>query len=192
MKDPAEGISINMERVDLTDIPQFELPAPYSFRWFRPGDEQDWVDIHVDADNFNESTINQFYAQFGTDDDYTAGRMCFLCDGDGQAVGTASAWHMADLRGVEAGRVHWVAIVERLHGRGLAKPMLTAVLNRMVELGYERACLDTDTRRLPAVNLYLSFGFRPHIPDEDQLRAWQWVRERLPDSPLKDFPLKIG
>ena len=192
MKHPSEGITIHLERADLAGIAQYDLPAPYSLRWFRPGDEQDWVDIHVDADDFNEGNINLFHAQFGTDDEYTARRMCFLCDGANQAVGTASAWHVPDHRGAEAGRLHWVAIVKRLHGQGLAKPMVAAVLNRMVELGYERAYLDTDTRRLAAVNLYLSFGFTPYIPDEDRLRAWQWVRDQLPGSPLDGIDLKIG
>ena len=192
MADQSEGMSIHMERADLARIPQYDLPTPYSLRWFRPGDEKDWVAIHVDADDYNDATMELFHKQFGTDDEYTAKRMCFLCDGAGEAVGTASAWHMADHRGAEAGRLHWVAIVKRLHGRGLAKPMVAAVLNHMVELGYERACLDTDTHRLPAVSLYLSFGFTPYIPDEDRLRAWQWVREQLPGSPLDDIELKTG
>lgn len=192
MVDPAKGMAIHMERADLEGIGQFDLPAPYSLRWYRPGDEKDWVAIHVDADDYNDITMELYTKEFGTDAEYTARRMCFLCDGEGGAMGTASAWHEANHRGAAAGRLHWVCIVKRLHGRGLAKPLLTSVLGRMKQLGYERACLSTDTRRLAAVSLYLKFGFIPEIRDEKHLRAWEWIRTQLPGSPLEAMDLRIN
>ena len=37
----------------------------------------------------------------------------------------------------------------------------------------------TSTRRIPAINLYLSFGFVPLVQNDEERRAWQGIRERL-------------
>ena len=82
-------------------------------------------------------------------------------------------------KGLAWGRIHWVAIVPEFQGRGLAKPLLTAVMNRMVELGHQRARLATATQRLPAINLYLKFGFLPDPRNEEELSAWEEIRQIL-------------
>ena len=66
-----------------------------------------------------------------------------------------------------------------MQGKGLSKPLLTTVLNRMCELGDERAYLDTGSARLPAINLYLKFGFKPNIHSQDDEILWQAIRRHL-------------
>ena len=64
-------------------------------------------------------------------------------------------------------------------GRGLGKAALAFALERLSHW-HERAFLDTSTARLPALKMYLDFGFAPdrtHGPDA--LRAWRGVRAAL-------------
>ena len=76
-------------------------------------------------------------------------------------------------------RVHWVAIVPDHQGKGLAKPLLTAICNRLVEIGHDRAYLTTNTVRLPAINLYLAYGFEPEIDTDEDRRVWDGVLKEL-------------
>jgi len=93
-----------------------------------------------------------------------------------------AAWPLPDGRGSEGqryGRVHWVAIVPEMQGKGLSKPMLSVVLDRLRELGHGRAYLTTNTVRTAAINLYLKFGFAPDIRAPHEVGAWRDVRAQI-------------
>jgi len=83
------------------------------------------------------------------------------------------------------GLVHWVAIVPEEQGKGLANPLMMAVCNRLKELGYNRAYLNTSTARLPAVSLYLNFGFMPEINNDRDKQVWEHVFTILKESKQK-------
>ncbi len=183
--EPPPGHSLNMIRPDLEGVPQFDLPEPFRLRLYRPGDEQHWYRTHLRSDPVNTYTPETFVRQFGTDAAELARRQYYLCDGPSDPIGTATAWFDKD--GV--GRVHWVLIVPEYQGRGLAKPMLSTVCNRLRELGHVRVRLGTDTRRLPAVSLYLKFGFVPRIESDEDRAAWRAVAARLPGPPLVEMDL---
>ena len=82
-----------------------------------------------------------------------------------------------------------MAIQPALHGQGLAKPLLALVCQRLQALGHRRAYLNTSTGRLPAIGLYLKFGFVPKMrrDRENTLRAWRQVREQLPHPAVEAF-----
>lgn len=170
MTDP----SITMIRESLDAIPQFDLPAPLSFRWYRPGDAEAWLDIHREADLHNDITPALYERSFGTDADELARRQCFMTDGEGRAIGTGTAW-FGELEGERMGRVHWIAIRPEMQGRGLSRPLLSAVLTRMKELGHERAYLTTRSYRHAAISTYRSFGFRPYVRGETDAAAWRSI-----------------
>jgi GNAT superfamily N-acetyltransferase len=182
-----EDISVDMIRHNLDQIPQFVLPAPYTLRWYQPGDEVQWTDIHVEAERYNDITPELFANQFGTDPNLLAERQAYLVADRGRVIGTASAWFGSKQWRKEDGRIHWVAIRPSHQGLGLAKPLLTTVCNRLHELGHRRAYLDTSTVRLPAINLYLKFGFVPLIQSAEDRRAWQLVRWRIDHPALADL-----
>ena len=183
--DSPKGHKLKMIRPDLESIPQFDLPAPFSLRRYRPGDEKPWLDMHVHGDRFGTFNEDSFTGQFGTDTDVIVERQYYLCDGAGEPIGTTTAW----FDDAETGRVHWVLIVPEFQGRGLAKPMLTTVCNRLRELGHTRAVLGTYSLRVAAVGLYLKFGFLPDIDGREALQAWLRMRDQLPASPLANMGL---
>ncbi len=150
---------IIMELDSLATIPSFQLPPGFSIRPYIPGDEQYWFNIHRLADKYSQITESLFSEQFGNDQRVLHQRQFYIIHND-VPVGTASAWFKPEFKGGSYGQVHWVAIMPEYQGRGLAKPLLATILNRLRELGYDKAMLNTDTRRLIAVALYEKFNFK--------------------------------
>jgi GNAT superfamily N-acetyltransferase len=157
---------LTMVRPTLDDLPSFPLPPGFAFRWYRPGDEQDWVTLQAPFYDPGAITLDLFYEQFGRDPGTLSARQCYLLDPRGEAIGTATAWTYDGFRGPEYGRIHWVAVARDYQGQGLSKPLLGAVCRRLVELGHTRAYLTTSTQRPVAVALYRRFGFA-ELPPAD-------------------------
>ena len=80
-----------------------------------------------------------------------------------------------------AGFVHWVAAHPEHRGRGLAAALLGRVLEDFRERGELRARLETQPERLPAVRVYLRFGFVPDYEavGADQRAVWSEVFQKL-------------
>lgn len=173
---------LDLVRPDLNGLPEVPLPAGYSLRWFGSGDAAHWLRIHHDADPFNEVTPELFNRQFGCDLKRLSNCQCFLQDAAGRVVGTGTAWSADDRLEERCGRVFWLAILRHYQGQGLGKPLLGAVCKRLRELGYDRACVITGTGRLPAVGLYLQFGFQPEIRTDEDRAIWDLVFKALRDA----------
>lgn len=137
-------IDVRMIRENLDNIPDCVLPAGYSIRRYQPRDENLWLRIQSLADEYNRVTPGLFEKEFGNDAQVLAERQCFLCDGDNNAIGTASAW-FDNHDGQSFGRVHWVAITPEHQGKGLAKPLLVSICNRLKSLGHSNTLLTTQT-----------------------------------------------
>lgn len=176
------NLRLELARPDLKGLPETPPPAGYSVRWFRSGDAVHWLRIHHDADPFNEITPELFNRQFGCDFERLADCQCYLEDAAGRVIGTGTAWSADERSEGRWGRVFWLAILRQYQGRGLGKPLLGAVCNRLRELGYDRACVITSTGRLPAVSLYLQFGFQPELQTDNDRVTWDRVLQALRDA----------
>ena len=177
--DARPNISLIMLRDTLDNIPQYAPPEGYYLRPYQAGDEQHWLDIHRESDNLNDFPPDIFVQQFGDNEVTLAERQVYLCDAEGVPVGTATAWFNDDFRGLRYGRIHWVALRPSVQGRGLSKPLLTAVCNRLKAFGYERAYLTTGSLRLPAIGLYLKFGFVPDNASPEAKAVWDGVLRQI-------------
>ncbi|HRW10436.1 MAG TPA: GNAT family N-acetyltransferase [Caldilineaceae bacterium] len=189
-----EYISVSMIRPTLDGLPSFDLPQSYRLRGYRPGDEAAWVAIHVDADPYHHFDAAVFAKEFSTDQTLLTERQMYLCpmgeDGsEGPPIGTATAWFGVEEARRSEGLVHWVAIHPSYQGRGLAKPLLAATCHRLCVLGHQRAYLNTSTVRIPAINLYLSFGFIPAMRHDTAItqRAWEQVAAQLDHPAIAQF-----
>ena len=174
-----EYIPVMMVRGDLEGIPHFELPPPYRVRMYGPGDAETWRRIQTASDQFGTFPPEKFARVFGTDESVLAARQLYLCDGEGEAIGTMSAWFGETAPWAGWGRVHYVAVVPEHQGRGLARTLMTLTLRRLSELGHDRAFLDTQTVRPVAINLYLRFGFLPLVRGDEDIRAWRVAAPHL-------------
>src|SRR5438309_1776444 len=170
---PEENIPLSLFRADLEDILEFELPANYTIRWYRPGDELHWLNIHKEADQYNAITPELFTQQFGSDPGVLEQRQCYLVNECHAPIGTASAWFDDQFEGGPIGRVHWLALLPAYQGHGLSKPLMTAVCRRLRELGHTSAYLSTSSSRSSAIRLYLKFRFLPMIRNEREKEIWE-------------------
>jgi GNAT superfamily N-acetyltransferase len=176
-----EDVRVQMVRDDLQDIPLFALPDGYGIRWFQPGDEGHWMRIHQECAGYGDLKPTLFADQFGSDAAELGRRIVFVCRGDGYPISTNAAW-MNDWRGQHWGRVHWVATCASEQGKGLSKPLMTAVCERLRDLGHERAYLTTNTARVRAISLYRAFGFKPFSESEEEERAWEELLEKMGEA----------
>jgi ribosomal protein S18 acetylase RimI-like enzyme len=76
------------------------------------------------------------------------------------------------------GQLHWVAIVPAHQGKGLAKPMVAAVLKRLAQ-DYDEAFLTTQTSSWRAVAMYRHFGFVEVVDSPDVERALTLIEARM-------------
>ena len=174
MLDPSS--QVKMVRPHLNDILEFSLPPGFSLRFYQAGDEENWFRIQSEADLHSDISRQLFVKDFGSNLDLLRERQFFLLDDKENPIGTATAWFNHNFEGASYGRIHWVAIIPLFQGRGLAKPLMSAVCQRLKELGHERAYLSTAIERLPAIKLYLRFGFLPLIRNHKETQAWEKIR----------------
>lgn len=186
MSQKMRNYPVLMIRDTLADIPEYELPAEFSLRWYEPGMEETWRFIQAESDRHNTITHSLHSEEFGSDPTVLSTRQCFLYHGTDDPVGTVSAWFNDTFLDGTYGRIHWLAILPSWQGKGLAKPLLSLTCRRFIELGHDRAYLTTDSVRLPAISLYLKFGFRPWIKTEKDHSAWASIQLQALDEYLKD------
>ena len=180
---------VQMTCAALSPGPSSVLPTGCRIRDYEPGDEAAWVAIHRLADFYNPASLDLFEKQFGSARDELPRRQLYLLDAAGTPIGTATAWFGALAAGVIIGRMHWVAIVPAEQGHGLARPLLSAVCRRLLELGHRQAYLTTSTARLPAINLYFAYGFLPDLDPPGARAAWASLSAPAATS---DGPLRPG
>ena len=185
-------VPVAMRREDLVEFPQYELPPGFAFRRYRSGDEKVWTDIWTRSDRYGMIDAGVFRREFGTNEAVLAERQHFMLDPTGVEIGTVTAWLPDGAHGPDSGRVHWVAIVPEMQGKGLANPLMTMVLTRLRELGHARANLYTESVRKVAIRLYLKFGFLPEVRSEKERLAWREVRDCIAPGPLDGFDLGPG
>ena len=183
--------SVIMVNKNLAKIPHYPLTEGYSLRWFQKGDEISWRKVQLENENFNDIPKGLFTHDFSNNLQAHSKRICFVERLlDGHIVGTAAAWWKESSDKPELGRVHWVAIIPSFQGLGLSKGLLSAVCQRLQELGHEQAYLTTSTTRLPALNLYRLFGFQAVAENEQEWKEWKFIEQDLKLGLGDDFPKK--
>lgn len=181
-----EHLRVIMTRENMRDIPHCDPPEGFSFRTFRPGDEDLWVEIQGDADRLQTIDRSIFDRDFGSDRAALGDRSFFLLSPDGAAVGSITAWYGEDPAWRGWGRIHWVAVRPSFQGKGLGRAMLAKAMERLAA-SHDRCYLTTATPRLSAIKLYLDFGFLPDARSPEAERAWKMVAEALPHPALRCF-----
>ena len=182
------GNSIHMIRPHLRDIPQAGFPNGFTIRPLHLDEGALWTDIVLDAEEWLELS-RELYVQEFSHDLQSVPKRCFLIvDEWDQGVGTISAWYRHDYRGLDYGLIHWVSVRPSHQGLGLGKAGLSFALDKLAQW-HERAMLGTQTKRLPAIALYLNFGFLPDLDEPGVCEDWQQLKEQLQHPALAALAL---
>ena len=175
----------------LDGIREIPLPEGFSYVNYRPGDKDQWIGIEKSAEEFSayEDGENAWAKYFEGKDEQLVHRMFFVENEQGEKVATASAYYNIYIGddGVN-GWLHWVAVHKKAQGKGLAKPLITHVLQYMKTLGYKKAVIPTQTTTWLACRLYLDLGFRPIPKNAEHSRTGWMIIRRLTKLPaLSEF-----
>ncbi|NUP98436.1 MAG: GNAT family N-acetyltransferase [Armatimonadetes bacterium] len=158
-----------MGRPSLDDLPSLAPPPGYHVRSFRPGDEVGWA--RVISDSFGQPLgPEDFHRRMG-DGQFRPERVWFVADSSGP-VATASAW-LVPRWGEATGVLHMVGVMGGHTGQRLGRLVSLAALRQMQAEGRQRAVLQTDDHRLPAIRTYLGLGFEPYLIHESQRARWR-------------------
>lgn len=182
------GNAIHMVRPHLREIPQIPLPENYTIRPMRADEGPLWTEIIFAAEQWLELSQDLFVQEFGHDLQTVATRCFFIVDAKDYAVGTISAWYRHDYRGLDYGLIHWVANRPDYQGLGLGKAGLSFALTTLAKW-HNRALLGTQTKRLPAIALYLNFGFLPDLDEPGARDDWRQLRDQLQHPALHNLDL---
>ena len=170
-----EPSRILMVRQSLESFPVLPVPEGFTLRWYEPGFEEHWLAIHLAAEKEIPITRDLFTRRFGSDPAVLAARQCYLCAPDGTPVGTVTGWLDPQFEGAAYARVHFLAVAPPWQRKGLAKVLMSSILQRIKELGHTRAYLATSSSRIRAIRIYLQFGFMPLARTGQAQALWQEI-----------------
>ena len=162
---------------NLDNIKEYKLPEGYHFEFYKNGDIDDWINIHLSTGEF--CNLKKSYQYFHDFYDYFIDELPKRCifivdDKTGEKVGTAT---ISKLEKDEYGYsevVDWVAIKKEYQGKGLSKPLLSRFLLLARELGNNKILLHTQTHTWLAAKLYLDLGFEPFNINDD-IKGWEML-----------------
>jgi GNAT superfamily N-acetyltransferase len=177
-------LSIYMIRKNMQNLPNFALPTYYMMTAFKrdSGHEEIWAKIVNSTGEFKtiQIALDYFNNEFGAYHDDLERGLFFLTNSNGQFIGTAMAW-TDKIDGEVQGRLKWVSIIPEYWGKGLAKPMLSFVLNVLAEF-HIKCFLGSQTTSWKAVKMYRDFGFVPFHYSKDCDEAWL-ILDKLCNTP---------
>ena len=177
-------LGVRMIRENMENIPHFPIPEGFAIRNYRQNEGHIWTRIQKAAEPYIDIDDGLFMREFKRDLLAMENRSFYLTTDAGEEIGTITAWWQDN----GWGQIHWVAIHPDYQGRGLSKPMMSVAMERMKQ-SHERCFLGTSTGRIPAIKLYLDFGFIPDRSRENSQEAWTEVASVLEHPTLEEFTL---
>jgi ribosomal protein S18 acetylase RimI-like enzyme len=176
-------LGLGMLRDSMNDLPLHPLPDGHTVRPFEDGDARAWVDLqHAANAHLMAITMATFVKNFGDDLAEMGDRSCFVVSPKGEDVGSITAW-WDDGPGGRRGLIHWVAVQPECQAGGIGKAMMTMAMKRLAK-EYDTAYLRTSSTRIPAIKLYLDFGFLPDMDADGAKEACAHVRSQLAHAAL--------
>ena len=141
---------------------KYSLPDGFHFEFYKDGNMNDWINIHIGSGEFCaiEEGIMIFHDFYDTFIQELNKRCIFIVDDKtNEKVGTATVSLLSKEEFGYNGAVDWVAIKKDYQGKGLARPLITKILEIANELEHKGIILHTQTTTWLAEKLYLDFGF---------------------------------
>ena len=153
------------------------LPAGYALRTFKPGDEENWLEILQQGgfDLWDRPRLERLIA--GERTPLPKDAIFFAVDQD-RPVGVANIFGY-ETSGVRVAELGWVAVHPDHRGHGLCRPICAAAMRYAANASFTEIYLETEDFRLAAIKTYLRLGFEPEMTRPDHPERWKTVRRLL-------------
>jgi len=184
-------IGVLMEKSDTREYPRYALPAGYAFSYYQPGLESQWAALQYgvgQTDSLEEAEAifqNDFAGR-----EALAGRMLFVLDRNSELAGTGCLWDGVHF-GKTLQRLHWIAVSPPHQGRGIAKAIVSRLLDIYNAIGVgDYIYLTSQTESWRALHMYAGFGFKPYMGErpvnwrcdnfaQETAEAWRMIFEKI-------------
>lgn len=186
-------IGVLMEKYDTECCPKYDLPKGYRFTKYQRGYEKQWAILQYEVEETDslDEAEHAFKSEFldGKSMDWAekvnnhsnidhieaslffaqmCERMVFIVDHQDKVIGTGCVWG-GKVFGKELQRLHWIAVSPEHQGKGIAKALVSKLLDVYNELGYRGYIyLTSQTWSYKALNIYMKFGFTPYFGEKPQ------------------------
>ena len=181
-------IELLMKYDDISDYKKYELPEGFHYEFYKPGDEEELVMIHIESGEFTsvEMGLKCFHDFYDSFIEELPKRCVFIVDNvTGEKVGTATISLLTEPEQGYNGAVDWVAIKKRYQGRHLAKPLISKFMEIANNVGHSKLILHTQTNTWLAGKLYLDYGFE--ILNKEEKLGWSILKTLTNHSKLEEF-----
>ncbi|MBE6366337.1 MAG: GNAT family N-acetyltransferase [Lentisphaerae bacterium] len=186
---PYVGFIMKMRREKLNKLQVPELPDGYYFKFYEPGNENDWARLESLVDEFPslEKALEYFNNEYRNPYSDELRRRCvFVCSADGTPVATATAWFMSSSLGMKSW-LQWISCDTAHQGKGLGRAVIAKALSCYPDIAPESdVYLHTQTWSHTAMYLYWKLGFELFLGDAIKVA---WHREPgfrvMTNDPLK-------
>ena len=163
---------------ELKPLPEVVEPAGFELRPLRKEELKEWGMTLHPACGFTPK--DDAYFQIYLPRIVPEGIMVCVEKSTGRIAASAVA-QLAE--GGIPGGLGWVMALPEMRGRGLGAAVTAAAMRLGAAYGLKVMCLLTDDVRLPAIGLYLKFGWRPWLWAEDMPGRWRKILNELKIAP---------
>ena len=177
-----------MKYDDTSTFKNYELPDGFHFEFYKPGDEFEWVNIHIKSGEFTseEQGLEWFHTFYDSFINELNKRCVFIVDNEtNEKVGTATVSLLREKEYGYDAAIDWLAIKKKYQGRGLSKPLITKFMEIAKNLGHEKVILHTQTTTWLAAKLYLDYGFE--VLNKDEINGWRILKTLTNHEKLSDY-----
>ena len=177
-----------MKYDDTSNYKEYDLPEGFHYEYFKPGDEEEWVNIHIESGEFTsyEKGLKHFHDFYDFFIDELPKRCIFIVDSKtNEKVATATISLLETPEYGYRAAVDWVAIKRSYQGRKLAKPLITKFVEMANKLGHKEIILHTQTTTWLAAKLYLDYGF--DILNEEEKEGWSILKTITNHEKLENY-----
>lgn len=179
-----------MKYDDISDFINYELPEGFHYEFYKPGDEEDWVNIHIESGEFTsvEMGLKNFHDFYDSFIEELPKRCIFIVDNaTGEKVGTATISLLNKPEYGYNGAVDWVAIKKRYQGRQLAKPLISKFMEIANGVGHSKLILHTQTNTWLAGKVYLDYGYE--ILNNEEHLGWSILKTLTNHPKLSEYDI---
>lgn len=173
---------------DIHNYKKYELPEGFHYEFYKPGNEEEWVMIHIESGEFTsiEKGLKHFHDFYDSFIEELPNRCVFIVDdATGEKIGTATISLLKEPEYGYDGAVDWVAIKKKYQGRHLSKPLISKFMEIANNVGHSKLILHTQTTTWLAGKLYLDYGFE--ILNKEEKLGWSILKTLTNHSKLSEY-----